>query len=151
MVGHDFPLDVLFARRMISEEERDAGFRFAAISWRLFGSPHKGCDAIYQRMVAGGMDDFGPSPTAAEDEDAQKRRQRLRDAHSRMVRLLQPEGTNRRLLGAVQNVAQHLRMPRYLLNFASKRDRVSDLRELADIIVALGMLADSEASARKAA
>lgn len=150
MTSADFPLDVMLARKLITKDEHVAGERFANLAWRLFGSP-KGCDAIYQRMVAGGVDDFAQQPSADEDPEVTKRRVNAKRQHERMIARLQPIGSNRRLLNAVQNAAQHLRMPRYLINFSGNRDRASDVREISDLVVALGLLAEDDVRSQKAA
>lgn len=153
-VAVDFPLDVMLARGIITNDQYGAGCDFAALAWSLFGVPVAGCEALYERMIAGTP--WAPPVTGdveADEARAAERRKAMRTAHEERIQALRTAGgDNRRVLSAVQNATQYLRFPRYLvaliggLNF-----RPTDLREIEDIKHGLSRLSEMKEGTRKKA
>jgi hypothetical protein len=63
-----FPPDVLLARKLITQEMRDEGLRFAQLAWWLYGTPAASCDGLYARVAAGGAVDGDLAPLRADEE-----------------------------------------------------------------------------------
>lgn len=130
-VGLEFPLDVLLARRRIDQDMRDVGLRFAALSWAVFGFPHPGCEAIYQRLVACAPADM-PAPRSNDADSGQRK------AFESMERLL---GRSQEVRRAVANAAQFLRLPQALVDEADGRpSRVEAFSEMAALVEGLRRL-----------
>lgn len=103
----EFPLDVLAQRGIITADMRDEGWRFAQLAWSLFGRPGGSCQGIYERMVSGGGDEFGPKPETPEtDAEAGKRRDGQWAAYRGIERIL--SGVE---MTALRSAAQYLEFP----------------------------------------
>lgn len=152
----EFPLAIMKARGVISTSLHDAGMRFGALAWSLYGEPFAGCEALYERMLA--STDRGPrlEPDPGDAHDRQKARANL---HAMMLSALQrsdPElsqpiesGRMRRL---IVDVCQHCRSPRWLVlqidgvldGNGKMRYRLSDGIERGLLMEGLGRLANLE-------
>lgn len=51
-VPADFPLDVMLARRLITEDQARAGWRFARDRWLALGPPPGSVSEVYRRLIA---------------------------------------------------------------------------------------------------
>jgi hypothetical protein len=145
-VSLDFPLDILLARNVISQEQHTAGCRFAGLSWRVYGFPCGSSEGVYQRMVAGNLDpDFTPRRAGGDGDgtsDQEKADRHVAVTLHAMTMALRRRG-NRHLLDVVANIAQYLRMPGYLLAAANRRaPTAAQLKEMALLQEGLTILAD---------
>ncbi len=89
-VDMGFPPDVLLARKLITQDMRDEGLRFAQLAWWLYGTPSASCAALYARVAAGGAVDGDLAPMRADDpsEEVLKRILRNKQRFERMVTAL---------------------------------------------------------------
>lgn len=110
----EFPADVLVARGLLSRDMRDELLRFAQLAWWLYGFPSASCEALYDRMCAGGSgEDFAPRAEGeADDPDEQRRRLDLIRSRKRrfdkMLRTLGPHAPY------VRKLAVNLTPPAFL-------------------------------------
>jgi len=112
-VGLDFPLDVLNARGLISDDMKYEGLRFAVLAWWLYGSP-PGCEALYERMVAGVGEEFG---LRVEGETSERQLARILSNKARFERMVAALGGVKRGEVQVRRVAGRTvlyRMPIFL-------------------------------------
>ena len=152
----DFPLAIMKSRNLITTEQHDAGMRFAALSWALYGEPFAGCEGLYERMV--GSTDRGPI-AEVDPVEAGKRRDKRRESLNAMLETLQRRDPilrepveSSRMRRIVKNVCQYATMPRWLVvlidcerdSTGKLRYRVSDGVERALLIEGLQRLADVE-------
>jgi hypothetical protein len=88
-IGGGFPLDVLLSRRLVSQDMRDEGLRFAQLGWWLFGVPEASVEGLYDRMLTGGVDeDLAPLGSDETDEDVLRRIHSNKHRFERMTRAL---------------------------------------------------------------
>jgi hypothetical protein len=115
-VGLDSPLDVLYSQGLIDADMRDEGLRFATLSWSIYGFPLIRCEAIYRRMVSGGLEsDNGARDGATlspERLDWLTRQERLLEQRTALL-----TGPEHKVLCSI---AQHLELPKFLLNKAER-------------------------------
>jgi|SRR5579859_807161 len=156
-----FPLTIMRQRGLIDVELHDAGMRFAALAWALFGEPFAGCEALYERMV--GSTDRTPSAEPDPERRAMRRRlheNMLAELQRRDPVLNQPIESGR-MRHVVTNVCQYAHMPRWLVvmiegtraSDGKMRYRLSDAIERGLLIEGLTRLAamERQRSPRRAA
>jgi hypothetical protein len=156
----DFPIEVMFSLGMLSayagedpreaSARRDKAWHFASMAWSAYGAPFAGCEAVYQRMVAGSGEGVGSPRSSHDGDSAGQIRSSARLAA--MYATLRAPGQSREMLTAVQNVAQYLRMPRLVMvRRQGLFPRATDEREIALVRDGLQRLVDLEESRAKAA
>lgn len=128
----DFPLDILFARNLITDEQRRAGYRYQQTYWTIFGSPVTRATA-YSETIGG---DARPTPLSEDVEITRDEKTRIRheDASAELLQI------STAVYRAVQNAAVFLRIPRIIL--VPMTTRPTDLREVDEIREGLFALAD---------
>lgn len=94
------PLGRAWCAGLISDEQRDAGRRFAALYWRKLpdacGNPVSG---LYRNMISGLREELPPGVSQTRTiEDADERDQRQEEALNRMLRDLPRRGTRGRIV-----------------------------------------------------
>lgn len=146
--GFGFPLDVLLTLRLISEDERDEGLRFAQLSWWLYGLPVTGPELLYERMVSGFVDvDLAPrrelhinldDPDHAREELLRIERNKAR--YERMMAALRQAAPRELVLGAVQRATQLLQMPAFVLNVGREETSPEEWYEMARLKKGLRIL-----------
>ena len=143
-VGHVFPLDVMLARNIISEAERDEGMRYFALASWLYGTAAASCEALYERVIASGLmgEDFALTRRHEGDVPDPQEGERIGRAKARFERMVNALSSSQRFRGympirgtvleAVRNCAQFLQMPRSVEKIATgRRLLAADYIELA--------------------
>jgi hypothetical protein len=145
--GTDFPLDVMLTLRLISEDERDEGLRFAQLSWWLYGLPFAGPELLYERMVSGVVDaDMAPRRELVMDDPELQVREverirRNKQRFERMVEALKRAAPRELVLAAVKRATQLLLMPRFLITIGTESAGTEDWYEMARLKRGLNILA----------
>lgn len=153
-----FPLGLMKSRGLIDLELHDAGMRFGALGWAIFGEPFAGCEALYLRIGGIIVDD---RVSDHEPHEAERRRKARRDAYERMVSTLQrfdpvlkqpvESGRMRRV---VLDVCRYAHTPGWLVALVEGVPyRVTDAIDRQLLMDGLARLAELErqAKARRAA
>lgn len=142
--GLEFPLSLMRSRGLILVELYNAGMRFAADAWALYGEPFSGCQALYERMLAPGAALGDGRPTTVTDStDALKRQLERRSRHAKRLAELR-RGDDGRMLRAVRNISQFCYAPHWLTaaidgstpwlgDDAQRQLTVDGLQRLADL------------------
>jgi len=139
---------VLLTLRLVSEDERDQGLRFAQLSWWLYGLPVTGPELLYERMVTGAVDvDLAPrrelhitmdDPDAAREELLRIERNKAR--YERMVEALRRAAPRDLVLGAVKRATQLLQMPPFVLTVGLANTSPEAWYEMARLKMGLRIL-----------
>lgn len=157
-VAAEFPIEVMYSLGMLSmhagedpceaSARKEKAWQFASMAWSAYGAPFAGCEAVYQRMVAGSSD--GKAQPTSDGESAAQKRSAARLAA--MYAALRAPGQSREMLTAVQNVAQYLRMPRLVMvRRQGLFPRATDEREIALVREGLQRLVDMDEARARAA
>jgi hypothetical protein len=114
--GLDFPPDVLLTKGYITADMRDEALRFASLAWAIYGLPFASQASLYRQVVSQPGDELEARALSEFDrETLMKRQRRQLEAMTRVL------GRVPECLQAVRAVAQHLQLPRVLLDRAAKR------------------------------